>query len=253
MIENESEARNWKKNEKGGRKCTLQSFTVSPLPLPFVLCLFLCRLPFLSPLSRFPFFFACVSGPLLFSSTSNSPQLYIWSCFGTTATSGPHVCRQKQQSKLSRYNEPSDQEGEAVSAREEVWRGGGMHKMKRVKWHNVEKSKAERLAVILKATRCLGTWRLGWVWPLGSTRGELISCATLRVYHLRLRLRHQTGWQPVRQKKDKPVWGSLSMNPVALKPAWPGWTEALHASFSTLTPPCSPHPGGSGGMKVSRC
>lgn len=109
------------KKKGGGRKCTLQSSTVSPLPLPFVLHLFRRRFPFLSPLSRFPFFFSCVSAPLLFSCTSNSPQLYIWSCFGTTATSGPRVCRQKQQSKSSRYNEPSQEEGEAV-----LGEGGGM-------------------------------------------------------------------------------------------------------------------------------
>lgn len=151
--------------------------------------LFLHCFQFHYPLSRLPFS-ACVSASLLLSSTSNSPQLDIWSCFGTTATSGTHVCRQKQKRTSNRCNELIQEEGAAVPAREEGWRGGGMHKMKTVKWHNVEKSKAERLVVILKVTRRPGTWRLGPVCPLGSTRGGLISYASLRIYQVQLRLRH---------------------------------------------------------------
>lgn len=132
-----------KRKEEGSARCSPPQYLLFPFLLFSIF--FVATSTFLSPPSRFPFFFSCVSAPLLFSSTSNSSQLYIWSCFGTTATSGPHVCRQKQQSKSSRYNELSQEEGEAVPAREEGWRGEGMHKMKTVKWDNVEKSKAESL------------------------------------------------------------------------------------------------------------
>lgn len=71
-----------------------------------------------------------------------------------------------------------------------------------------------------------GTWRLRRVWPLGSTRFGL-SWACPLVYCTGSRLEHQTGWQPVRQKEDKPAWGDVWINTVALKPAWPGWVASL--------------------------
>lgn len=92
------------------------------------------------------------------------------------------------------------------------------------------------LLVLLKATRCPDTWRLGRVWPLGSTRFGL-SCASLRVYCIGSRLEHLTGWQPVGQKKDESLWGGLWINTVALKPAWLGWIRTHHLVHSHLLAP----------------